>query len=297
MRKLLSFLSSLAIVGTLCSAFVVSSHAATGDAKLKVDVGVDQYNYYYVNFLFSVDKEMGVTVSKTERGTNFYSGTGILGVALNIKSLDSNAIYSTESHILSSGKQENTDSKYGYTNAISSVEELAGTGEQVNLVKINTNYSNTDKTEKEIVDMFSNFGYVAVKTVTVTDVKAGTNVSDQCVTYAISEPGSKHVDADYSIIIGDDTTPAKEGLTQADGDKTFYTPEAVEFTGDSITVKVTNDKVTGTKIEETLEKAGSVLGGKTKLLPIIKYTPSDALKGSTFTIEIGDKTYTYAIAE
>lgn len=112
--------------------------------------------------------------------------------------------------------------------------------------------------------------------------------------------GQTGVSSDEELIVPKLTVgpqkSATAGKTQDDGDEIFYT-DAVEFIGDSIKVKVTNDKVTDKSINETLEREGAVLGGKTKILPIIKYTPGADLKGSTFTIVIGDKTYTYKIAE
>lgn len=254
-RKLISLISSLAIVTGVFASFATVSYATeTTPANINVEVSVDEWGYYCVDYMFSLDDTtLGVAVSKTNRGVNYYSGTGILGVAINVEGLsaaiEGNPVMQASQHIISAGAAENdykdTDpNRYSYSNAIMAVQELAGSGEAAKLVSLATNFSKTEKTADEIKEMFSNLGYVSVKTVTVTDISEGTNVSSNAVTYAISAPGEKHVDADYSININPateepvvDNTVAFEGFTgtkengEADGSvsvaakKSFTTSE------------------------------------------------------------------------
>lgn len=89
------------------------------------------------------------------------------------------------------------------------------------------------------------------------------------------------------------STPAVKGNTVY-GFDSFMTPTAIEMK-DDLKVKITNDKDTSKTIEETIEKNDSVVGGKTYVLPIVRYTPSATLGGSVFTVEINGTTYTYTV--
>ena len=227
MRKLISLVSSLAIATSMFASFATVSYAAEETAaNIEVKVS-EEYGYYCVDLLFSLkDTTFGVAVSKTERGVDFYSGTGLIGVDINYANLPTGAVYATDGHILPSNKTENTALPiYAYNSGVMSVEEAVGSGEAISLVKISTDFAVDSKTEDEVKAIFSDFGRVMIKTVTVTDVKKGTNVSGDCVTYGISAPGVKHVDADYSININateEEPTPTATATVVGDytGDKT-----------------------------------------------------------------------------
>lgn len=246
MKKMISLISSFAIaVGMFASFATVSYATEETPASIEVSVDVDEYGYYYVDLLFSLkDTELGVGISKTERGFDYYSGTGIQGVTVNIKDLPDGAIYGTQDWIIDGSlKTEVTnENRYYYTNLVSAVESLAGSGTSANIVRISTDFNENAKTKEEVKEMFSNFGYVAVKVVTATDLKVSTDITQQVVTYAISAPGEKHVDADYSININptaEEPTPAATatvlgdhtGDKETEGDEADTTDKAVAILG------------------------------------------------------------------
>lgn len=102
------------------------------------------------------------------------------------------------------------------------------------------------------------------------------------------------ISADVKMKKGD-TISAVAGNV-VDGKASFVAPAPVEVPNEGLSVEITNSADTGKTITETIEKSGNILGdGKTKILPIVTYTPSATLGNSTFTMKLGTATYKFTV--
>ena len=239
MRKVISLISSFAIIASVVASVATVSYAAeTTPASIEAKVSVDGYGYYCVDYVFSLEETaFNIALAGSDREGDFYSGTGLMGLDFAVEDLPATAdgsrpVLSTSNHILATGRQENDfkntqTTRYAYANSISFVEELVASGSnEITLVSLSTNYKSSEKTAAEIKNAFSNFSKVKIKTVTATNVYAGSNVSETCVTYGIVAGGVKDTDANYGITIKNDEAGGGETTTTATvvgdytGDKT-----------------------------------------------------------------------------
>jgi hypothetical protein len=239
MRKLISLVSSLAIV---LGMFTTVAFAANGAIDLSVEVDGD--GYYYVDFTFDVpDVTMDIAVSKTEGRNTYYSGTGVFAGQLNFPSLTSADLYTdlppTAGFVFQSGVKDGELVVSFTANTVKEMiaEDASGSA---TFLRLNTNYSTSDKTAEEIEAMFSDISYMNVKLVTVAEHTAASAnpASSTVVTYAT-------YDGDFGCELkGDEPAPVVTATVVG-----YFTGDKTEAGNDDESDKAA--AIVGTPVEKT----------------------------------------------
>lgn len=308
LKKIISLLSSLAVMGTMMANVYAAPDA--DNAELIVDaVYSEDAELYCVEYTFNTVGDLGVTKTGTKySGTALYAFSMVIngGAYANINEDyyveiwdDADVIEDNDAGLAIGKLQTNAAKKLATAD-----------GEPNLLIRIYTNYALNDKTEAEIAAEYSDLSNLNIKTVTVTEAGANNNPTTvgDIVTYAINDDGTKHPDANYGIkvVVADKATGGEEDdgeITLVDGVeltgdyagfKTFSAsaPIALSNNGETGSITVTLDKEQGRELTHDLP--AGVVGGISKVLPIVSYNMSEVTEGTfSIVIKIGEATTTY----
>lgn len=221
LKRIISLISSLAIVATMAISFETVSMAEKVDNKPEITVGtgVDEYGYYYVEYKLNMN---GLGVVETKEGRDkFYSGIGLSLVSMKINGVSSTDVYESifveDSTVFEFTPNLSSDSLQFSSTGVLAVSGLYAASPSpvaeggLSIAKISTNYEEGTIEESELIEKFSDFGFTSIKTATIPEASGSSDLiaNENITTYSVGDDGyTKHVDADFALITPE--TPESE---------------------------------------------------------------------------------------
>lgn len=224
-RRIMPVILAIVVATSLLFSFAIVSQAKTAESKnAKVSVSAAVVDGYWEAYIgFSLDETMSYESSRS--GAN---GVGVCAfqIGLGVPKTDIYKVYikgtATTVGTLASDAGELAGTGSSISHNITVPDNVFYGSQPVTLATYSTNFEAKDKTEAEIIELFSDFKKTIIKVANFDNFKGDAITSDIMTTYAVTYDGAtKTADADYVLgtpknAVTPDPEPEVKTITKSD---------------------------------------------------------------------------------